>query len=486
MFFRMRPCRPSPLVLRAAAAMATSAWALPSNKLLCSPEEDRLEFKRVMLASGLNPSWFEGFERVGVGTVLDACTAFDSNLTLEPPSRASITALLDGARHHSTASGADAWPSDADAAYSSVRANIIKLARFCTALRPAATARAAAHAGLVLSTSSSSNAESEETVMLKNKDENAEKLYATAQLLYNRSWASDVRASNTQLLQTHLGFKRGTLKMAAITSGQYGVLDAIVRPGHLALTQTEDRVGLAEAENTVDLRRLVPAVSQINRALESLVVAGQEEVLPSQTAAGGYGFVMTSRGRKQIQMDLTAAELAKNAFLALANIHSATQLQQLFTHSFVRNVDLKMKNNFSCSAGIQEIIYHSAALTPVAAPSLTTTAPDPPPGGGPDRTPEKRKAENESETAKLRKELKAAETARDHNARTLDQMKTARDRRATGKGGGRGGGGYSIISGARQRRTMAVATPITTTTTTPRMTVAIAAGVVVVGPTSPS
>ena len=126
MFFRMRSCCPSPLALRAAAAMATSAWAFPSCQLLCSPEEDRLEFKRVMLASGLNQSWFDGFERVGVSTVLDACTAFDCNLTMEPPNRGSITALLDGARHHSSASGADAWPTDADAAYPSVRANIIK------------------------------------------------------------------------------------------------------------------------------------------------------------------------------------------------------------------------------------------------------------------------------------------------------------------------------------------------------------------------
>ena len=105
-------------------------------------------------------------------------------------------------------------------------------------------------------------------------------------------------------------------------------------------------------------------------------------------------------------------------------------------------LDMKMKNNHSCSAGVQELIFNSGALSPAPTPV--------PAGGGADpstssaeRTPDKRKADNDTEVAKLRKELKAAETARDHQTRTCEAMKVARDRRgAPGKGGGRGGGGY--------------------------------------------
>ena len=77
-------------------------------------------------------------------------------------------------------------------------------------------------------------------------------------------------------------------------------------------------------------------------------------------------------------------------------------------------------------------------------PLPTHNAPsDPPPGGGPDRSGEKRKAEGDTEVSKLRKDLKAAEAARDHQIRTCDAMKAVRDRRNAGKGsGGRGGGGY--------------------------------------------
>ena len=274
--------------------------------------------------------------------------------------------------------------------------------------------------------------------LLRNKDESAEKLYADAELLYNRSWASDVRCSNAQLLATHIGFKRATLKMAALNSGQYGVLDAIVRSGQLALTQTDDRVSLSEADSTVDLRRLVPALRQINRAIDSLLVGGQDEVLPSQNSCGSYGFVNTASGRLQIQMDLTAAELAKSAFLCLANVHSAAQLQFIWTTTFVPKLDLKMKNGHSCSAGIQELIFHSEALTPAPPPAtaLPTDAP-----ATPERSSDKRKVEVDAELTKLRKELKAAESARDHQTRTCDSMKAARDRRGAGKGGGKGGGG---------------------------------------------
>ena len=219
------------------------------------------------------------------------------------------------------------------------------------------------------------------------------------------------------------------------------MLDAVVKSGHLALTQTDDRVSLSEAESTVDSRRLVPALTQINRAIDSLVIAGQKPILATQFASGTYGFVTTKAGRVQIQMDLTAAELAKSAFLALANVHSASQLQYIFTNTFVRLLDLKMKKNHSCSAGVQELIFNAGALTPAPTPGAAGGSSDAPTTPV-ERSADKRKVDNDSELAKLRKELKAAETARDHNSRTCEAMKAARDRRGTGKGGGKGGGGY--------------------------------------------
>ena len=187
----------------------------------------------------------------------------------------------------------------------------------------------------------------------------------------------------------------------------------------------------------------MPALTQINRAIDSLVIAGQDPILPRQFASSSYGYVTTAAGRIQIQMDLTAAELAKSAFLALANVSSAAQLQYIFTNTFVRLLDMKMKNNHSCSAGVQELIFNAGALTPAASPS-------PAAGGGepststPERSSDKRKVDTDSELTKLRKELKAAETARDHQTRTCEAMKAARDRRGVpGKGGGRGGGGYN-------------------------------------------
>ena len=161
-------------------------------------------------------------------------------------------------------------------------------------------------------------------------------------------------------------------------------------------------------------------------------------MLPSQSSCGSYGFVNTASGRLQIQMDLTAAELAKSAFLCLANVHSAAQLQFIWTTTFVPKLDLKMKNGHSCSAGIQELIFHSEALTPAPPPAtaLPTDAP-----ATPERSSDKRKVEVDAELTKLRKELKAAESARDHQTRTCDSMKAARDRRGAGKGGGKGGGG---------------------------------------------
>ena len=379
--------------------------------------------------------------RVGVGTVVDACSAFDGNLTVEPPDATTITALLDGVRHHSSANGVDGWPGDNDPGYTRVRAGIIKMTRFCADQHTVARARAAAYAGLVPVSSAPTPPPETDESMLKNKDENAERLYASAEVLYNRSWASDVRPANAQLLATHIGFKRATLKMAAINSGQYGVLDAIVRSGQLALTHTEDRVSLSEAETTVDLRRLVPSLTQINRAIDSLVIAGQDPISASQTNSGHFGFVTTANGREQIQMDLTAAELAKSAFLALANVNTAAQLQFIFTNTFVRLLDLKMKNHHSCSAGIQELIYHSGGMTPSAPPAAAPAASSESPAGTPERAADKRKTDD-SEVAKLRKELKAAENARDHQSRTCEAMKVARDRRAQGKGSGRGGGGY--------------------------------------------
>ena len=289
MFSGLRSQFASGLHLRLAAACAA---AKANHYILCTPASDADEFRRSCVASGLNPVWVQDFTRVGVTTVLDACSVFDGSLTKEPPCASSISALLDGARHHSAAVNADAWLTDNDPAYTVVRANLFKLARLCTDLLPAARARAAADAGLTIApppaSASAPAPESDEAVMLRNKDESAEKMYASAKELYNRSWASDVRASNTQVIATHIGFKRGTLKMAAINSGQYGTLDAIVRSGQLALTQTEDRVSLSEADSTVDLRRLVPSLMQINRCLDSLVIAGQDEILPAQFASGNY------------------------------------------------------------------------------------------------------------------------------------------------------------------------------------------------------
>ena len=186
---------PAAVPLRVAAAIALGKAAVHQHASLCSPEEDKEEFLKILTASGLNQNWYQDLVRVGVGTVVDACSAFDGNLTVEPPDATSITALLDGVRHHSTAIGVNRWPADNDPGYTTVRSGLIKMTRFCSDQHPAARARAAAYAGLVVTPPASTPQPETDESMLKNKDENAERLYASAEVLYNRSWASDVRGA---------------------------------------------------------------------------------------------------------------------------------------------------------------------------------------------------------------------------------------------------------------------------------------------------
>ena len=79
--FLLRP--PVPLHIAAAVALGKAAAHAPSA--LCSPEEDNAEFMKIILASGLNPNWYVDLARVGVGSVIDACSAFDGTLSVEPP-----------------------------------------------------------------------------------------------------------------------------------------------------------------------------------------------------------------------------------------------------------------------------------------------------------------------------------------------------------------------------------------------------------------
>ena len=286
--------------------------------------------------------------------------------------------------------------------------------------------------------------EEEEKRLHRNADDNAEKLYASAALLYNQTWGCDVRASNTQLLSTHVRLKKGFLKLAPINSGVYGTTDAISKSSQLALLRVDNSLNLAEADATVELRRIVPTLLQIFRALDSLVIAGQDPVLPKQTAVTEFGRVALNGAIIQIQMDMTACQLAKSAFLSMANHLTASQLQDCWTNTFVRLLDMKMKSRHSASSGIQELMYHSAALGPSAVLMPTANSSQPAAGSPSEKEKGKRKVEDgPSDVESLRKDLKAAVAARDHNGRTIEEMRKARDARVArgGKGGGRGGRG---------------------------------------------
>ena len=68
------------LSLRLAAALSIAKASNHCFPVLCTPAEDRSEFERALSASGLRLAWFDDFNRVGVGSVLDACSMFDGSL----------------------------------------------------------------------------------------------------------------------------------------------------------------------------------------------------------------------------------------------------------------------------------------------------------------------------------------------------------------------------------------------------------------------
>ena len=409
---------------------------------------ERDEMVKLLKASSIPEAAIDDFERCHVGTITRFSSYAVGKLVTEPPTAATLIALMLGLRTGSTLAGADAWadPTADAAGYALLTSNMTTLCRFVALQKEKAARRELTYVGAAgaLDDAALRSREEEEK---KNHKAKAAELAMTASAMYNTDFLE--LCDSAVLVATYHEFQRNRLVTARLHSGKYGrpSVHLAERSRWVAADDHTIKEESAEVGGATSLTRNGHILVQIFNATESLVIAGTSEINKTLAHyAGAHGIVnRTSKAPRQVNFDLTTKLQVDKAFTMLSGSLTPKALEALFDDQFIPTVGTMMASGHSCASAAMSILANSAwmrvagagsekaAAGGVAGASTEVTAATPAKSMKADKAGLVRNAAGEVEfiTATKYTQMRTA------HEKQVKEMKAARERDRRGGGGPR-------------------------------------------------